>query len=45
MGYTDHSHFNKDFREFAGMSPTEYLQHVRRLNDDKVLEGYRTYHY
>ena len=44
LGFTDHSHFNKEFRQFAGMSPTEYLAHLREIKRTDFIRGYRAYH-
>lgn len=32
-GYFDQSHLSNEFRELSGLSPTEYLRHVRRETD------------
>jgi AraC-like DNA-binding protein len=32
-GYYDQSHFNREFRQFTGDSPTDYLQLRRQLCD------------
>lgn len=29
LGYTDHAHFTKSFKRFAGITPSEYLKHRR----------------
>ena len=44
LGFTDHSHMNKEFKSFAGMSPTEYLEHIRQIKQEHFLKGYRAYH-
>lgn len=44
LGYTDHSHFYKDFRDFSGMSPTDYMLHIRQLEQRRMLDAYRSYH-
>ena len=44
LGYTDHSHFNKEFHQIAGMSPSEYLEHIEQLRKHYVLDGYQSYH-
>ena len=44
LGFTDHSHFNKEFHHFAGMSPTEYLAHLREIESHNFMQGYQAYH-
>ena len=44
LGYTDHSHFNKEFHQIAGMSPSEYMKHIEQLRQHYVLDGYQSYH-
>lgn len=44
FGFTDHSHLYKEFKLFAGMSPSEYIQHLNNIRLHKLLSGYRAYH-
>ena len=44
LGFTDHSHLNKEFKAFAGMSPSEYMEHIRHIQQENFLRGYRAYH-
>ena len=43
-GYTDHSHFNREFHEIAGMSPTEYLALIKDLRKQEAMPAYRSFH-
>lgn len=43
-GYTDHSHFNREFHEIAGMSPTEYLNSLESIRKHGIMPIYRSYH-
>lgn len=31
LGYFDQSHFNKDFKDFIGLTPKEYIEHIKNL--------------
>lgn len=44
LGFTDHSHLYKEFKLFAGLSPTDYLGHLQRIRSEHLLAGYRAYH-
>lgn len=44
LGFTDHSHLYKEFKLFAGLSPTDYLGHLQQIRSEHLLAGYRAYH-
>lgn len=44
FGFADHSHLYKEFKLFAGMSPSEYIQHLKNIRSHQLLSGYRAYH-
>ncbi len=43
-GYTDHSHFNHEFHDIVGISPTEYLASLEKVRSRGVMPVYRSYH-
>ena len=46
LGYFDQSHFIREFLEFSGLSPTDYLKRHRRLIEhDRHVKRYHLSHY
>lgn len=43
-GYTDHSHFNHEFHDIVGISPTEYIASLENVKKRGVMPVYRSYH-
>lgn len=43
-GYTDHSHFNHEFHDIVGISPTEYIASLEAIRKRGVMPVYRSYH-
>lgn len=43
-GYTDHSHFNHEFHDIVGISPTEYISMLENVRKRGVMPVYRSYH-
>lgn len=43
-GYTDHSHFNHEFHDIVGLSPTEYIASLEKVRSRGVMPVYRSYH-
>lgn len=43
-GYTDHSHFNREFHEIVGLSPTEYLSFLRNVRKAGTMTILRSYY-
>lgn len=44
LGFTDHSHFYKEFKLFAGMSPSNFLDHISNIRGNDLIRGYQAYH-
>jgi AraC-like DNA-binding protein len=43
-GYLDHSHFNHEFHEISGLSPTEYLKFLKHSQKEDAVKAYRSYY-
>lgn len=43
-GYTEHSHFYREFRQFAGMSPTEFINYLKQVKSKGYFSAYQSYH-
>lgn len=43
-GYTDHSHFNHEFHNIVGISPTEYIASLEKVRKRGGFTVYRSYH-
>ena len=43
-GYTDHRHFNREFHEIVGISPTKYLHFLEDVRKTGIMPIYRSYH-
>ncbi len=43
-GFTDHSHFNHEFHDIVGISPTEYIASLEAVRKRGVMPVYRSYH-
>lgn len=43
-GYTDHSHFYREFRQFASMSPTEFINYLKQVKSKGYFSAYQSYH-
>ena len=43
-GYSDHSHFNHEFHNIVGISPTEYIASLETVRKRGGLTVYRSYH-
>lgn len=44
LGFTDHSHFYKEFKLFAGMSPSDFFDHILNIRGNDLIRGYQAYH-
>lgn len=44
LGFTDHSHFNKEFQHMVGLSPTEYARYILSVKEQEMISAYRSYH-
>lgn len=44
FGYTDHSHFNHEFHDIVGISPSEYLTFLEGVRKHGIMPIYRSYH-